>query len=97
MTGIEFWTIIATGLSVIVTMIIGVWVIWKEVRSFETQMAEHGHQLAEQGRQLNYRVDQQSKRTDQLYNEFQTVLGEQSKRSDRLYEMFIDLLKEQRK
>lgn len=90
MTGIEFWTLIGTGIGVVVSMVIGVWVIWKEVRSFESQMAE-------QGRQLNYRVDQQSKRTDQLYNEFQNVLVEQGKRTDKLYQMFIDLLKEQRK
>lgn len=90
MTDVEFWTIVGTGLSVVVTMIIGAWVIWKEVRTFESQMSE-------QGRQLNYRIDQQAKRTDQLYNEFQTVLVEQGKRTDRLYEMFIDLLKEQRR
>jgi len=45
---------------------------------------------------LNAKIDQQSARTDKLYEMFCTEVDVSRHRTDKLYEMFIDLVKETR-
>jgi len=54
------------------------------------------HALAVEVAKQGQRMDQQSKRTDQLYEVFTQKMDKQSQRTDQLYEICIDLLKDKK-